>query len=167
MPAEVTESAERKTIVYARVSSPKQRADLERQRSFLLERYPDAEVVTDVGSGINWKRPGLLSVLERAHGGTIEQVVVASRDRLCRFAFELIDTFLKLCHTDLVVLDNTDHGPEQELSDDVLSIIQVFCCRRNGKRRYTRRGDQNAVDENKTQSNKVAESGACTVQRPV
>ena len=134
IPSEVDGSTVRKKILYARVSSAKQKADLERQRAFLLERYPDAEVVTDVGSGINFKRPGLLSVLERAHAGAVEEVIVASRDRLCRFAFELIEYQLELCQTKLTVLDSGDSSPEQELSDDVLSIVQVFCCRRNGKR---------------------------------
>ena len=137
----VTEEKPRETprkqrIVYIRVSSPKQKDDLERQRAYMAVRYPDHEIVSDIGSGINWKRKGLLAVLESALQGNVEEVVVASRDRLCRFAFELFEWIFQQTGAKLVVLEQTDQSPERELSDDLLSIVQIFCCRRNGKRRY-------------------------------
>ena len=76
---------EGKRVVFIRVSSPKQRDDLERQRQYMVARFPDYEVVEDIGSGINWKRRGLLSLLDRSLQGGLAEVVVASRDRLCRF----------------------------------------------------------------------------------
>lgn len=68
----------------------------------------------------------------------VEEIVVSSRDRLCRFAFELLQWIFDRNGTKVTVLQQGDVRayPESELSDDVLSIIQVFCCRRNGKRRY-------------------------------
>ena len=131
-----TAPPEKKKIVYARVSSSKQKDDLRRQADYLLSKFPDHELVTDVGSGINWKRRGLLSILDGADKGGIEEVVVASRDRLCRFAFELLEHIFRRRGVKLVVLDTIDSSPEQELSDDLLSIVQIFACRRNGKRRY-------------------------------
>jgi predicted site-specific integrase-resolvase len=130
------ETPRKERIVYIRVSSPKQKDDLERQRAYMASRYPDHEIVSDIGSGINWKRKGLLTILDSAMQGNIEEVVVASRDRLCRFAFELIEWILRQAGSKLVVLEQTDQSPERELSDDLLSIVQIFCCRRNGKRRY-------------------------------
>lgn len=162
LPAKVQVPAEQANIVYARVYSQKQRADLERQRAFLLERFPNHEVVTDVGSGINWKRPGLLSILDRAQRGAVKQVVVASRDRLCRFAFELLEHVLKTCGTELVVLQSDDQSPEQELSDDLMSIVQVFCCRWNGKRRYSKKAAADEKDQ--AEPNDVAEASAATLQ---
>jgi predicted site-specific integrase-resolvase len=130
------ENRQRKKYVYVRVSSAKQKDDLERQRAHMVSRFPNHEVVSDVGSGINWRRKGLLSILDAAMLGNVEEVVVASRDRLCRFAFELLEHVFQNAKTRLVVLESTDSSPEQELSDDLLSIVQIFCCRRNGKRRY-------------------------------
>lgn len=161
MPAEVESRTPKTTLLYARVSSAKQRRDLKRQRDYLLERYPDAEVVTDIGSGINWKRPGLLSILERAHAGCVAEVVVASRDRLCRFAFELLEHTLGMFGTRITVVDQQDQSPEQELSDDLLSIVQVFCCRRNGQRRYSKARSADAKD--KAESDAVAKDGVAGV----
>lgn len=126
-----------KSICYIRVSSPKQKDDLERQRAYMSARFPDNEIVADVGSGINWRRKGLLALLGRAEKGTVKEIVVASRDRLCRFAFELLEFVLKQRGVTLTVLDSADCSPEEELSDDLLSIVQVFCCRKNGRRRYS------------------------------
>ena len=137
----------KKRIVYARVSSAKQKDDLQRQADFLLSKFPDHQLITDVGSGINWKRKGLLSLLDAAHKGDVDRIVVATRDRLCRFAFDLLSHIFKQCGVQLLDLDSTDMSPEQELSDDLLSIVQIFCCRRNGKRRYAAAGPDNHQDE--------------------
>ena len=146
-------------IVYARVSSGKQRDDLDRQVAFLRIKYPDHIVITDIASGINWKRKGLKTILELANKGDIYEVVVAARDRLCRFAFELIEHVLSINNVRITALDATEMSPEQELSDDLLSIVQIFCCRRNGKRRYTiKTGDADA--ENQNQSHESPETDA-------
>jgi predicted site-specific integrase-resolvase len=123
-------------VVYIRVSSGKQKDDLERQRAYMLDRRPGSRVVKDVASGINWKRPGLLSILDGAVDGTVKEVVVASRDRLSRLGFDILEWMLRRHGCALTVLQSVDQSPEDELSDDLLSIVQVFCCRRNGKRRY-------------------------------
>ncbi|GAQ92436.1 putative Resolvase, N-terminal [Klebsormidium nitens] len=78
------EKETRACIAYCRVSSSKQRDDLQRQRRFLSDQLPRHESVSDVGSGINFERPGLLSILERVLQGRVSEVVVASKDRLCR-----------------------------------------------------------------------------------
>eukprot|EP00966_Prymnesium_polylepis_P260674 6021180-Prymnesium_polylepis.3 len=82
-------------LAYCRVSSAKQRADLARQAEHLRRRCQAAgkavEVVQDVGSGLNFKRRGLRSLLARCLDGGVRSVTVASRDRLCRFGFELLE----------------------------------------------------------------------------
>jgi predicted site-specific integrase-resolvase len=135
------------TILYARVSSAKQRDDLERQRTFLRasvsDQHPGSiQEVSDIGSGINFKRPGLLRVLGLVQKGGVRQLVVASRDRLARFAFELIQWLCTENGTTIVVLDDQDGAPEDELGKDLMAIVQVYCCRWNGKRRYTKRGSK-------------------------
>ena len=153
---------ERKGIVYARVSTAKQRSDLKRQIDHLKTSFPDHEVVSDVASGINWKRKGLLSLLERANEGDICEIAVAARDRLCRFAFELLEKVFEMHDVRITVLDSEDCSPEQELSDDLLSIVQIFCCRKNGRRRYgIKSGDEKdwdpEIQEDKNSPEQIAE----------
>src|ERR1700694_3934124 len=78
-------SNEQSKIIYCRVSSSKQKNDLNRQIKFMQEKYPNYEVIKDVGSGINLQRKGFLSLLQRIIHGTVSKVVVASHDRLSRF----------------------------------------------------------------------------------
>jgi predicted site-specific integrase-resolvase len=98
--------------------------------------YPGHSIVSDVGSGLNFKRRGLRSVLERSMRGEVEEVVVAHRDRLARFGTELIDWILRVHGTRLMVQHAPVETPESELADDLLAVVTVFACRRNGKRRY-------------------------------
>ena len=128
---------EKESICYCRVSSAKQKDDLERQKSFMREQYPNHTIVSDIGSGINWKRKGLQSILEKGFYGKLEEVVIAHRDRLCRFAFGLFQQVFKLFNTKLVVLDDdTECSGEKELYTDVLAIIHVYACRQMGRRKY-------------------------------
>jgi predicted site-specific integrase-resolvase len=107
-------------ICYCRVSSSKQHGDLERQKAQMRETYPDHDIIDDVGSGINFKRPGLLRILDAAAKGDVEEVVVAHRDRLARFGVELVEWILRTNDVKLVVLqrDLDPPSPECELADD-------------------------------------------------
>ena len=128
---------ERRKVCYARVSSQKQRPDLERQIQSLKEAYPDHEIVSDVGSGINWKRPHFLALLDSAMRGNVEELVVAHKDRLCRFAYDLVSHVLKQAGCRLLVQDSglpTTPNEEEELRDDLLAIVTVFVASNNGKR---------------------------------
>ena len=127
----------RTKICYARVSSASQKEDLERQVLFLKQKYPDYEVVTDVGSGLNFKRKGFRRVLESVLSNSVSEIVVAHRDRLCRFGFELVQWICDKSNTKLVVLEQTSLSPTEELTKDLLSIIHVFSCRLYGLRKYS------------------------------
>ena len=133
-------------VCYARVSSQKQMDDLNRQKDFFRAQFPDHILVTDVASGINWKRKGLQTLLEQSMSGSISEIVVAHRDRLCRFAFELLEWIFKKNGVKLVVLNgNNEQSEDQELADDVLSIIHIYSCRKNGKRRYKKNKENTSV----------------------
>jgi putative resolvase len=131
-------------VIYARVSSAKQRGDLERQIHDLQSQCPGYALIQDVGSGLNWHRKGLQTLLERVHQRDVEEVVVAHRDRLCRFGIELVEWIFQKAGCKLVVLSDRDHGiisnadPDgtlaQELSEDLLSIVTVFVAKNNGRR---------------------------------
>jgi len=123
-------------ILYCRVSSIKQRGDLERQRADLQARYPTYEVVEDIASGVNFHRRGLRSILDRAIRGDVAELVVAHRDRLCRVAFELVEHVLRQCGCKLVVCDKgvEEEDESGELRDDLLAIVTYFVASNNGRR---------------------------------
>ena len=123
-------------VCYARVSSYAQKDDLRGQVALLQSRYPGAEVVKDIGGGLNWKRKGLVALLERLHSGEKLRIVVAHKDRLARFGFELIEWLAKQNGGEVVVLDESSCRPEQELTEDILSILDTFSCRLSGLRKY-------------------------------
>ena len=124
------------------MSSSKQKDDLTRQTDFLLDKHPGYQVISDIGSGLNYKRKGLLKLLELGNRGEVSEVVVFSKDRLCRFGFELLQWQLLQNNSKLMVHEQSDKTPEQEFTEDILAILQVFACRWNGKRKYT-------IDKNK------------------
>ena len=126
-------------ICYCRVSSPKQRDDLARQVDFMRQQYPDAEITQDIGSGLNFKRKGLQALLVRFMRGEQLTIVVACRDRLCRFGFELFEFMAEQNGGQIVVLDRTVHCPETELTSDLFAILHVFSCRMHGLRSYSKK----------------------------
>lgn len=123
-------------VCYCRVSSAKQADDLVRQVAQMRQQFPGADIVRDVGSGLNFKRRGLRSILERLMQGDKLTLIVSHRDRLCRFGFELFEWLVERNGGELMVLDRIENSPEQELTSDLLSILHVFSCRMHGLRRY-------------------------------
>jgi predicted site-specific integrase-resolvase len=126
-------------VCYCRVSSSKQKDDLQRQIAYMQSLYPEAEIIQDIGSGLNFKRKGLRSILDRLLRGDKLKIIVACRDRLCRFGFELIQYMVEQNGGEILVLDKTVHCPETELTTDLLSIIHVFSCRMHGLRKYSKK----------------------------
>ncbi|MDJ0677575.1 MAG: IS607 family transposase [Calothrix sp. MO_167.B42] len=126
-------------ICYCRVSSRRQQDDLQRQIEFMQSQYPEAEIVQDIGSGLNFKRKGLRSILDRILRGDKLKIVVACPDRLCRFGFEIIQYLVESNGGEIVVLQKSVHCPDRELTADILSIIHVFSCRIHGLRKYSKK----------------------------
>ena len=137
------------TIGYCRVSGKGQSEDLASQVAYLQKHYPEAEIIRDFGSSINFKRKGLISILERVLRGDKLRVVVAHRDRLARFGGEVIQFLVEQNGGEVVVLDKTVYSPEEELRADLLAILHVFSCRMHGLRRYR---DQIKEDRNLSHS---------------
>lgn len=125
------------TVIYCRVSSSKQRDDLNRQIENLRELYPEAEVIQDIGSGLNFKRAGIQTLLERILSGEKLKVVVACRDRLARFGFDLFEFLIKQNGGELLVLNQPDNqSVEEELTEDLLAILHHFSYRMHGCRSH-------------------------------
>jgi len=138
-------AVERTRVCYCRVSSHSQRDELARQVSFMQEKYPKAQIIKDIGSGLNYKRKGLKSLLGRCLRGEKLSIVVAHQDQLARFGFELIEWIIGELGSELVVLSKEESEPE--LTKDLLTIIHVFSRRLYGLRRYPGKKDKNEANQ--------------------
>ena len=128
---QITEG-EKCNFIYTRVSTKKQLDDLSRQIEYIQQQteYASYTVVSDIASGINFKRKGLQTILDSCIQGTIGEVVVAHRDRLSRFGFDLIKLIAEKAGGSITVLDNEQNkSTEQELAEDLLSIVHIYSCR--------------------------------------
>ena len=122
--------SKRIVIGYARVSSRKQEDDLDRQienlKTYMYAKGYSFEMITDIGSGINYSKKGLTELLERIHYGEVSKVVVLYKDRLLRFGFELLETVCKLNDCEIEIVDNTPKTDEEELVNDLVKVVNVF-----------------------------------------
>jgi putative resolvase len=135
------EPSERRNIIYCRVSSSKQKNELENQREAMERFFAENgivihEVVCEVGGGMNFKRKEFLRILFGVIDGTIGLVGVAHKDRLCRFAFELIEAIAAKTGCKIVTANQSSMSPTQELVEDMLAIVHCFSCRIYGSRSY-------------------------------
>lgn len=128
----------RMVIGYCRVSSYKQKDDLERQvdnvRNYLIAQGKPFEIITDIGSGINYNKKGLQNLIERITNNEVEKIVVLCKDRLLRFGFEMLEYVAGLYGCEIEIIDNTQKTEQQELVEDLVQIITVFSCKLQGKR---------------------------------
>ncbi|HPZ10690.1 MAG TPA: IS607 family transposase [Candidatus Eremiobacteraeota bacterium] len=149
----------RKVIGYCRVSSLKQKDDLERQIKYVTEymiaRGYSFEIMTDIGSGINYNKKGLNSLIELVINNEVEKIVILYKDRLVRFGYELIENICKNYNTEIEIIDNTIKSEDFELVDDLIQIITVFSCRLQEKRaNKARRLIKELRDENNKDKDK-------------
>lgn len=141
----------KRNVIYARVSTAKQKDELNNQVEF-LKTFCNAkgvivdDVITDIGSGLNYKRKKWNKLLDEVIAGNVDKIYVAFPDRFIRFGF---DWFQQFCHkfgTEIVVVKNQELSPEQELTEDLINIIHVFSCRSYGLRKYQKGLKENAKD---------------------
>ena len=130
----------RKVIGYCRVSSHKQKDDLIRQeenvKTYMLAKGYQFEIITDIGSGINYNKKGLNHLIDLITNSEVDKVVVLYKDRLLRFGFELLENLCNKFGTTIEIIDSTDKTEEQELVEDLVQIITVFSCRLQGTRAH-------------------------------
>lgn len=125
---------DRKTMAYARVSSHDQKADLERQKK-VLEMYCAShgwkfELLTDLGSGMNYYKKGLKKLLNAILEGDVGRLVLTHKDRLLRFGAELVFALCEAREVEVVIINSGAEAKfEEELAKDVLEIITVFSAR--------------------------------------
>ncbi|UWD48532.1 IS607 family transposase [Clostridioides difficile] len=127
----------KKTIGYCRVSSNKQKDDLQRQvdnvKTYMFAKGYQFEIITDIGSGINYNKKGLNQLIDMITNSEVDKIVVLYKDRLIRIGYELIENLCTKFGTTIEIIDNTEKAEQQELVEDMIQIITVFSCRLQGK----------------------------------
>ena len=131
-------SNEKLNICYVRVSTRGQKEDLERQKKYMKEKYPKYIIIEDIGSGINFNRTGLRKIIKLGIAGKINSLVIAYKDRLTRFGFDLIkDLLLEYSNAEIKIENGKImKEPREEIVDDVLQILNVYTAKINGMRKY-------------------------------
>lgn len=153
----VQEKDKRKTIIYTRVSSSGQKDDLKNQVEF-LKQFANAkglivdEVFEDIGSGLNYNRKKWNKLLEDCMLGLIKTIIVAHKDRFIRFGYDWFERFLKTNGVEIIVVNNEILSPQEEMIQDLISIIHVFSCRIYGLRKYNRKIREDKEIEKSIQS---------------
>lgn len=142
----------RATIAYARVSSHDQKSDLERQvrhlEDFCAARGWSYETIQDIGSGLNYNKRGLRTLIKRICAGDIERLILTHKDRLLRFGSELVFALCEQFAVEVVIINqNVESSFEEDLTQDVLEIITVFSARLYGSRSHKNRQAIEALRE--------------------
>jgi excisionase family DNA binding protein len=129
------------TIAYARVSSSDQKEDLKRQE-MVLESYCankgfEFELISDLGSGMNYKKKGLVRLIKLICSNQIDRLVITHKDRLLRFGSELIFMLCEIFAVEVCIINRSEDSTfEEDLANDVLEIITVFSARLYGSRSH-------------------------------
>lgn len=125
-------------ILYARVSTRSQKDDLERQvenlKAYAISKGYSFEIITDIGSGINYNKKGLKDLIQKINNKEISKIVILYKDRLIEFGFELIEYLCELNNIEIEIIDNTTISKEAELTNDLIQIITVFANKLYGAR---------------------------------
>lgn len=120
------------------MSSNKQKDGLERKienmKLYLTAQGKPFGIISDIGSGINYKKKGVKELIKKISQNKVEKVVVLYKDRLLRFGFELVEYIASLYNCGIEIIDNTEKPEQQELVEDFVQIITVFSCKLQGKR---------------------------------
>lgn len=131
----------RKVIIYARVSSRNQKDDLKSQIKF-LKIYCNAkgiivdDCIEDFGSGLNYNRLKWNNLLNEVMENKIKMIVISHKDRFIRFGFSWFEKLCKKFNTKILIVNNEALSPQDELVQDIISILHVFSCRLYGLRKY-------------------------------
>ncbi len=128
----------KKTIGYCRVSSNKQKDDLERQienvKTYMYAKGYQFEIISDIGSGINYNKKGLNQLIDMITNSEVDRIVILYKDRLVRLGYELIENLCEKYGVTIEIIDNTEKTEEQELVEDLIQIVTVFGFGLQGKR---------------------------------
>lgn len=133
-------SSDKYTIGYCRVSTNAQKDDLQRQidtvSNYCAAKGYQFKMISDIGSGLNYKKTGLNKLIELICTNQIDRIVINYKDRLVRNGFELIEKVCKMHNVSIEIINLTEDNNKNELVDDVLSIITVYSAKLYGSRSH-------------------------------
>ena len=137
---EAETKSKRKNVGYCRVSTQGQKHNLENQKEFvsiysLSNGVILDEIYTDIGSGLNYKRQNWSKLLKQVEANEIDKIYITYKDRFVRFGYEWFEEFCASHRTEIIVLNKKQTSPEEELTEDLLSILHVFSERNHELRR--------------------------------
>lgn len=136
-----TDNDIRDVVIYARVSTRNQKDDLQNQVEF-LKQFCNAkgiivnQCIEDFGSGLNYNRKKWNKLLEEVMENKIKTIVISSKDRFIRFGYDWFEKFCEKFNTKIIIVNNEALSPNEELVQDIISILHVFSCRLYGLRKY-------------------------------
>lgn len=139
----------RDVVIYARVSTKNQKDDLQNQVEF-LKQFCNArgmvvnQCIEDFGSGLNYNRKKWNDLLDQVMENKIQTIVISNKDRFIRFGYDWFEKFCNKFNTEIIVVNNDTFSPNEELVQDIISILHVFSCRLYGLRKY-----KNQIKEDK------------------
>lgn len=133
-----------RVIAYCRVSSQSQKPDLQNQVSSLSafctqSGIENVEFVKEISGGLNFNRPKFLEIMDAVERNEVKTLIIANKDRLVRFGFEWFSRFLSQHHCQLIIIDSEVHSPEQEMVQDLMTIVHCFSSRLHGLRNYKKK----------------------------
>mgnify|MGYP006354387161 FL=1 len=123
----------------------KQKENIEK---YLKERYEHYEIIEDIGSGINYNKPGLLKLIEKINKKEVDVIVVLYKDRLLRFGFELVEHFASLNNVKIEILDKIDKTQDEELLETLKEIIDDTKDKIKGENKKIKRALLEEVSKN-------------------
>ena len=136
-----TENDIRDVVIYARVLTRNQKDDLQNQVEF-LKQFCNArgiivnQCIEDFGSGLNYNRKKWNKLLEEVMDNKIKTIVISSKDRFIRFGYDWFEKFCEKFNTKIIIVNNEAFSPNEELVQDIISILHEFSCRLYGLRKY-------------------------------
>jgi len=131
-------------VIYTRVSSSGQKDDLKNQEKFLRD-YANAkgiivdEVIKDLGSGLNYNRKKWNKLLNECIEGKVSKIIIAHKDRFIRFGYDWFERLVNRYGVEIIVVNNEMLSPQEEIVQDIVSILHVFSCRIDGLRKYKKK----------------------------
>lgn len=159
------ENDARQTVIYARVSTRNQKDDLTNQVAFLKQFCNSRgmivdQCIEDFGSGLNYNRKKWNTLLEEVMERKIKTIIISNKDRFVRFGFDWFEKFCMKFNTSIIVVNNEELSPQEELVQDIISILRVFSCRLYGLRKYKKQIQEDEEIAEELQDGNKSHAGA-------
>lgn len=138
---ETSYNINKRIVIYARVSTNNQKDDLNNQVEF-LKNYANSkgliinEIITDIDSGLNYNRKKWNELINDCINQKVQTIIISNKDRFIRFGYDWFERFLLNYGVNIIIVNNDNLSPNEELVQDLLSIIHVFSCKIYGLRKY-------------------------------